>query len=391
MRKYLLPPWPQFSPEEVAAATEVLQSGKTNYWGGEHGRAFEAEFADYIGVQKAIALANGSIALELALRALGIDAGTEVIVSPRSFMASAACVVNVGAKPVFADVDIHTQNISAASVSAVLSPASKAIICVHLGGYPCHMEELQRLAQQHNLYLIEDCAQAHGAAINGRKVGSFGHLAAWSFCQDKIISCAGEGGMITTNDAELARRVWQLKDHGKDPDLVHQPHQGYGFRWLHQDFGSNARLTEVQAAIGRIQLSRLPTTIQLRTRNAELLSATCARHPAVRQVQLAPGAQPAWYRFYGFVDPSAWRPGHDRVSLLQAINAAGYPAFEGSCPEIYREQAFAAYGQPRLPGAASLGEQSLAFLAHANISLAQMQAYCRVVDQALQAHLLVRF
>ena len=382
--KQQIPSWPLFSGQEIAAAGAVLASGRTNYWAGEEGRSFEREFADFVGVRHAIALANGTLALEYALQALGLGAGDEVVVSPRSFVASAACVARVGATPVFADVDGYSQNISAATVAAELTPNTRAIVCVHLGGFPCAMLELQELARKHNLWLVEDCAQAHGASVAGRSVGSFGDVAAWSFCQDKIISCAGEGGMLTTDDQRLWRRVWQLKDHGKSPELTAEPHSGHSFRWLHESLGSNGRMTEMQAAIGRIQLVRLPSTLELRQRNAELLAAVCRRYSPIRLTELCPQAQPAWYRFYCFIPTTSFRPGHSRASLLAAINALGFPAFEGSCPEIYREAAFASYQVARQPAAARLGEQSLALLVHPNISLEQMQAYAATLDTCLQ-------
>ena len=379
-----LPQWPTFSAAEIETVSAILRSGRTNYWNGEHGKLFEQEFARFVCVRHAVALANGTLALEYALRALGVGAGDEVVVTPRSFMASVSSVVNVGAQPVFADIDGYTQNISARTIEPVLSARTRAIICVHLGGYPCAMPEIQALARAHNLALIEDCAQAHGARIDSRSVGSFSDIATWSFCQDKIISCAGEGGMLTTNDPQLWRLVWQQKDHGKSPELTQARHSGHSFRWLHETFGSNGRLTEIQAAIGRSQLQRLPETQNIRSRNAQLLARVCARYPAIQQCPVLAGTQAAWYRFYCFIPESAYKNGHDKASLLQLINAKGFPALEGSCPEIYREAAFAAQSPPTQPMAAQLGRESLALLCHQTIDLASMQAYAQALDESLQ-------
>ncbi|HAJ43977.1 MAG TPA: aminotransferase, partial [Alcanivorax sp.] len=251
------PPWPSYSEEEADAVRRVLLSNRVNYWTGEEGRHFEREFAAFTGTEHAVAVANGTLALDLALRGLDIGPGDEVIVPPRTYLATASAVVNAGARPVFADVDRDSQNLTAATVAAALTPATKAILCVHLGGWPCDMDALGALAEEYGLWLIEDCAQAHGATWKGRPVGGLGHVGCWSFCQDKIMTTGGEGGMVTTNDAALWSRMWSLKDHGKSWEAVYERDHPPGFRWLHESFGHNWRLTEMQAAIGRIQLQRM--------------------------------------------------------------------------------------------------------------------------------------
>ena len=251
-------PWPAFTQEEAEAVTKVLMSNRVNYWTGEECRKFEEEFSDYVGTQYSIALANGTIALEIALKALGIGCGDEVVVTSRTFFASAASIVNVGAKPIFADIDDTTQNINIDTIQTVLTKNTKVILCVHLAGWPCDMEQILELASRENLFVVEDCAQAHGAKYKGRSVGSFGHIGCWSFCQDKIISTGGEGGMVTTNDDKLWKTMWSLKDHGKSLENIQNSPTKFGFKWLHSSFGTNGRMTEMQAAIGRIQLKKLP-------------------------------------------------------------------------------------------------------------------------------------
>ena len=198
-------PWPSFTVEEADAARAVLLSNKVNYWTGTECRNFETEFAAWCGTAHAVALANGTLALDVALKALGIGPGDEVVVTPRTFMASISCVVTAGATPVFADVDPDSGNLTAATIAAVLTPRTRAVIVVHLAGWPCDMDPIMALADQHGLKVIEDCAQAHGARYKGRSVGCMGHVGAWSFCQDKIMTTGGEGGMVTTNDAEIGR------------------------------------------------------------------------------------------------------------------------------------------------------------------------------------------
>ena len=254
VRKHLFSPWPYFSQDEIDAVTRVLNSGRVNYWTGDEGRQFEAEFAAFVGCKHAVAVANGTVALELALEALGIGPGDEVVVTSRTFIASASCAVMRGATPVMADVDWDSQNITAETIRAVLSPRTRAIIAVHLAGWPCDMDPILEIAREHGLKVIEDCAQALGAVYKGRPVGSMGDVNAFSFCQDKILTTGGEGGMLTTNHTDLWSRAWAFKDHGKSYEAVYRRQHPPGYRWLHESFGTNWRLTEMQSAMGRVLL-----------------------------------------------------------------------------------------------------------------------------------------
>lgn len=375
-------PWPSFTEEEADAVRAVLLSNRVNYWTGEQCHEFEREFAAWSGCAHAIALANGTVALDVALRALGIGPGDEVVVTPRSFFASAACIVNAGAAPVFAEVDRDSQNITAESIRAVLTPRTRALLCVHLAGWPCDMAPIMALAEERGLKVIEDCAQAHGARYRGRSVGSLGHVGAWSFCQDKIISTGGEGGMLTTDDRALWARIWSLKDHGKSWEAVHARRHPPGFRWLHESFGGNGRLTEMQAALGRIQLRRLPDWHARRLANAERIW-RCARGlPGLRVPELPADIEHAAYKCYLFVEPQRLKDGWDRERILAEIVARGVPCFSGSCPELYLERAFE--GTPwrpaeRLPVARELGETSLMFLVHPTLSAAEIERTCTVL------------
>jgi dTDP-4-amino-4,6-dideoxygalactose transaminase len=353
--------WPRFEADEVAAVVEVLTSGRVNsLHHGAQCRAFEAAFAARCGMPHAIAMANGTVTLEVALKALGIGPGDEVVVTPRSFMASASAVVAVGATPVFADIDPDTQAITPDSVAAVLSARTRAVMPVHLCGWPADMPGFEALAARHGLKLIEDCAQAHGAAIDGREVGGFGDAASFSFCTDKIMSTGGEGGLLLLRDAEVHARAWSLKDHGKRLEPPQPP--GAAFRWLHDSFGSNLRLTEMQAAIGVMQLAKLDGWLAARAANAAALDAELAGAPALRRPWPGAGIRHAWYRYTAFVRPDRLRDGESRDSILARAHAEGLPCFSGSCPEIYREQAFVAAGlvpPAPLPVARALGETSL--------------------------------
>jgi len=380
------PPWPSHTPEEIEAATKVLASGSINYWTGQEGRSFESEFAATAGCAHAVALMNGSVALEGALRALEIGPGDEVVVTPRSFVASASAVVMVGARPVFADVDLESQNITAATIEAVLTPRTRAVIPVHLAGWPCEMDAITELARAHDLKVIEDCAQAHGAAYKGRPVGSLGDCAAWSFCQDKIITTGGEGGMVTANNRQIWDRVWYLKDHGRCYDTVYNTIHPPGFRWLVRTFGTNWRMTEMQAAIGRVQLGKLIEWVALRRRNAGILTQRLGSLPALRVPEPPTHVAHAYYKYYVFIRPDRLRPGWDRDRILRAILQAGYPGAEGVCREIYREKAFVDAGlapPERLPVAQDLGETSLMFLVHPPLGPEHMHLPADLVEKAM--------
>jgi dTDP-4-amino-4,6-dideoxygalactose transaminase len=382
-----LAPWPQFDAEQIDAATRVLASGMVNTWTGQETTAFEQEYAQWCGTPHAIAMANGSLALSAAYLAVGLGPGDELITTPRTFIATASSAVLLGTRPVFADVDAESGAITAATIAPLITPHTKAISVVHLGGWPADMPAILDLARVHGIAVIEDCAQAHGASIHGQSVGSFGDVAAWSFCQDKIVTTAGEGGMVTTSRADLWDVMWAFKDHGKTHETVYGRDHPPGFRWLHERFGSNFRLTELQSAIGRIQLQRLPEWTVARTRNALQLAEALAGCSAVR-VPLPPeGITHAWYKFYTFVNPEALAAGWSRDRILSEIAALGYPALSGSCSEIYLERCFQQAGlapAERLPVARELGHTSLMFLVHPTITPEQMATYTDVVRSVVK-------
>lgn len=380
-------PWPHYAEDERAAVQNVLASGRVNYWTGEETRRFEAEYAASCDTRHGIALANGTVALELALRVFGIGPGDEVITTPRTFIASASCVVLCGAVPVFADVDPESQNITAASIERRLSPRTRAIIVVHLGGWPCDMEPIMALARARGLIVIEDCAQANGASYRGKPVGGLGHAGAFSFCQDKIITTGGEGGMLTTSDEARWSQAWSFKDHGKSYDAVYRREHPPGFRWLHESFGTNWRMTEIQAAIGRRQLAKLPVWIDARTKNAARLRGALAGNEAVRVPQPPPHIKHAYYRFYLFVRPERLKPGWSRDRIVAQISDSGVPCFSGSCSEIYLEKAFQGTQlapAERLPVARELGETSIAMLVHPTLTESDVTRACDVLCRTIR-------
>jgi dTDP-4-amino-4,6-dideoxygalactose transaminase len=365
VRSAPLPPWPYFEAEEIEAVERVLRSGKVNYWTGDEGRQFEKEYAEYIGTKHAVAVANGTVGLELALYALGIGHGDEVITTGRTFIASASCVAMRGAKPVIADIDRDSQNITAEAIAAAITPRTKAIIAVHLAGWPCEMDPILDLARSHGLKVIEDCAQANGARYKDRPVGSMGDINSFSFCQDKIITTGGEGGLITTNSEELWERAWSFKDHGKSYDAVYRRQHGPGFRWLHEQFGTNWRLTEMQSAIGRVWLRKLDAQVATRRHHAARLTAAFSEIAGLRTTVPPADIYHSYYKYYAFLRPERLRPGWTRDRVETTVQAEGVPCFAGSCSEIYLEKAFDGIRpQDRLPVARELGETSLMFLVH---------------------------
>ena len=364
------PPWPSFSEEEADAVHAVLKSNKVNYWTGSETRQFEKDFAFFAGVRYAIALANGTVAIDLALMALGVGVGDEVIVTPRTFIASASCVVTAGAIPVFADVDRNSQSISAETIAKVITPRTRAIVVVHLAGMPADMDPIMSLANKHSIKVIEDCAQAHGASYKGRSVGSIGHVGAWSFCQDKIISTGGEGGMVTTNDKGLWSSMWSYKDHGKSWQAVYDRKHPPGFRWLHENFGTNWRMSEMQGVLGKIQTARMPGWQASRLANAYRIWGACKNIDWLRVSEIPEHSVHAAYKAYVFVKPEKLPAGWGRDAVLDALLEQGIPVFSGSCPEVYLEKAFKDAGlgpAERLPVAKELGETSLMFLVHPSL------------------------
>lgn len=379
-------PWPSFTPEEVDAVAATLASNRVNYWTGDRCREFERRFAEWSGVNHAVALANGTLALDVALKALGIGFGDEVVTTPRSFLASASCIVTAGAIPVFADVDPDSQNITAATIEAVLTPATKAVICVHLGGMPCDMDPIMELAERRGLKVIEDCAQAHGARYGGRMVGSIGHVGAWSFCQDKIMTTGGEGGMVTTDDPDLWSAMWSYKDHGKSWEGVYERPHPPGPRLVHDSFGTNWRMLEMQAVLGLIQLGRMSEWTRRRTEIADALAETCRAHDLLRVPAIPERSTHAWYRFYAFVRPEGLAPGWTRDRIIETISGMGVPCLHGSASEIYLERAFDDTGwRPlqRLPSARALGETSICFLTHPTLTDDEVRLTCGAIDRVM--------
>lgn len=377
-------PWPYFEHDEINAAVEVLRSGKVNQWTGNQVNKFEEEFSNYLGVNHSIALANGSLALDLALRAYDIGPGDEVIVTPRSFVASANCVVLRGAVPVFVDVDPISQNITIKNIEEAVTEKTRAVIAVNLSGWPCELDTIKHFCKSNNIYLIEDCAQAHGSAYKNQKTGTFGDCAIFSFCQDKIMTTGGEGGMFVTNHEGLRDKIWSFKDHGKNLKtslaLNHPP----GFRWLIDNAGTNCRMTEMQAAIGRVMLKKLDNWVDIRRSYAAYLNESLGNVQGLRCTVPDDSTYHSYYKYYVFIKSDELKNSWNRDEIIEYMQNKGVPCNTGICPEIYRENVFKKYNyklicskandnDPFLPVARELGETSIMLLVHPTLDFKSIE------------------
>lgn len=390
--------WPHFSQEEANKAKDILLSNKVNYWTGEECRKFEEEFAEYVNCKYAVATSNGTTALDLAFQAMNLEAGSEVLVTSRTFLASVSSIINAGLVPKFIDVSRNTQNIDVLKLENEITKKTKAILCVHLAGWPCDMDEIMSIANLHNLFVIEDCAQAHGAKYKGRSLGSIGHIGCWSFCQDKIMTTAGEGGMVTTNNKDYWNKMWSYKDHGKSYDAVYNTNHKPGFKWIHHSLGTNWRMTEIQGAIGRIQLKKIDDWSATRNKYLSKIWKTCSKIDALRVPKFkclsCSGCNKdnscihGAYKCYVFLDNSKIQPELSRLDIIDQINSAGVPCFVGSCSEVYLEKAFESLEcrpKYRLPVAKELGETALMFLIHPSLTNQDINYTCKVIKDTFEA------
>ena len=380
-------PWPSFTKEEVDAVSKVLLSNKVNYWTGSICREFEQDFSDWCKVKYSVALANGTLALDSAFKAINLRNGDEVIVTSRTYIASVSSIVNSGALPVFIDVDLDSQNINPNFIRSSITKNTKAIVCVHLAGWPCEMDEIMEIANEHNLFVIEDCSQAHGAKYKEKPVGSIGHIGCWSFCQDKIMSTGGEGGMVTTNSESLWNKMWSYKDHGKSYKSTSQTAPSDAFRYIHESFGTNWRMTEMQAVIGQIQLKRMSVWHTKRLKNANRIWDEARKCKGLRAPIIHDYIEHAAYKCYVFVEPSLLRADWTRERIIEEIKLLGVPCYSGSCSEVYLEKAFTDSGiMPKvsLLNAKKLGEESLMFLVHPTLNNNEIQKTCDVIKAVMK-------
>jgi len=345
--------WPQFDEKAIQAVETVLRSGKVNYWTGPHGMEFERKFAEWQGSHYAISASNGTAALHIALSALGIGPGDEVIVPSYTFIASSFSIVQAGAIPRFADVNIDDHCISIESAEKLVNKRTKAIMPVHLYGNVCDMDPILDFAKEHNLFVIEDNAEAFGGMYKGKKTGTLGHMAACSFCQNKTFTTGGEGGMVTTDDEELAWLARSFRDHGYDvKQRLSLLELEQKLPYIHNTVGWNYRMTEMQSAIGLAELERMDTwNMPRRRRNAQIIIDSIKDLPAVLHTPIdTEQRRNGWYVMAFSLDIE--NMSCDIAKFVAACGAEGAPCWKVFWPQCHTEKAFRehnAFGKSGFP------------------------------------------
>ena len=379
--------WPFFSKGEIKAVRKILESNKVNYLFGDEGDRFEKNFAKFSDSKYALAVANGTLALDLCMRSIGISKNDEVIVTGRTFIASASCISILGGTPVFVDVDLNSQNINVELIKRAITKKTKAIICVHFAGFPCDMPEIMKMAKKNSLFVIEDCAQAHGAKINNRSVGSFGDINAWSFCNDKIMTTGGEGGMVTTNNKNLYNWICSFNNHGKDLRKYYAISKKAinTFPLIHDSLGLNYRLTEMQSAIGNFQLNKMQSWIRIRNRNAEIIIKKLKDLDLIVTPNIDKKFSHAFYKLYLTIDPNYLKPKKNRGSILKELNKRGVMASFGSSGRVFAEKAFHKFKTvpPGLPNSSFLEENSIMIQVHPTITKNEISNTASIIHKVL--------
>tara|TARA_B100000795_G_scaffold263833_1_gene243518 strand:+ start:742 stop:1899 length:1158 start_codon:yes stop_codon:yes gene_type:complete len=353
--------WPNFNKNLISKVSKILSSGEINYSNGPYGEKFEKEFSKFVGNGYSVAICNGTAALEVAIKSLRLPKNSEIIVTARSFFSSAACIVNTGHIPIFADVNLLTQNISLDDIKKKISKRTKAIICVHLAGLPCNIYDIKKLANKNKIKIIEDCSQAHGASINNKQVGSFGDVSTWSFCNDKIISTLGEGGMISTNKKKIYDFCKVYINHGS---TLQNKKSSEKFLYNKDYFGTNLRITEIQSVAGLEQLKNLRKIQTKREKMSKSYFHIISKYQNYIYSHFpSTNIKCAWYRFYFFLKTDVKNYQKIRFKIIADLKKDNVKCFTGSCPEIYLEKSFKKLGNfkvTRLKNCKTLGETSVA-------------------------------
>lgn len=371
--------WPNYDVNILTKITTLLQSGKTNYLVGKEGLLFEKNFSKFYKIKYANAVANASLGLELSLLSLNLNKGDEVIVTPRSYHSSVSCVIRAGLTPVFADIDRQTMNICPKSIRKNISKKTKAIICVHLYGMPCKMNDIIKLSKEYKIKVIEDCSQAHGSKIGRKYVGSFGDISVFSYCQDKIISTGGEGGMIATNNKKLNDKIWSLKEIGKNKDkFIKINSLSNNFPYVHDTIGTNARITEIQSCIGNYQLKKLKNYIRVRNENAKIFFNKLKNCKYLIIPNHNSQIIHSYYRYTVIINNKKL----SRSILMKNLKKKGVTCTVGGCPTIYNERYFVKnfnINKKNYPNAEYLKNRTLSFLVDQTINKKDIKKVCSIL------------
>lgn len=381
----MYPKWPTYSSSEIKKVKEILNSGKVNYWTGDNCNNFENKFAKHFNKKFGISVATGSIALDLAIKSLNLKKNDQVLVTPRSYIASASCVISQNLMPIFVDIDLNSQNILYEDLKKKITRNTKAIILVHLAGYPCDMDKIVKICKKYKIKIIEDCSQAHGAKYNSKFVGSFGDIAIWSFCNDKIMSTGGEGGMLLTNNYQYYKKIFALKDCGKNIDKIKKNTFKPKFQWIHDSIGNNFRMTEMQAAIGIIQLRNLNKWVKKRNSFSLKINKVLSKFSYIRTTKIPSNIFHSFYRCYFFLNKKIIKNKFTREALIKTLKKYNIDCNVGSCPEIYLEGAFKKIKNvKRLKNAKILGETSVALFVNHNFNKIHETKYLNNLNKVLK-------
>ena len=401
------PMWPSFSEKTIKMVAEPLKTGRVNYWTGEIGVKFEKAWAEYNGAKYCITTTNGTSALHTAVAALGIGPGDEVICPSYSFIASSFCILQAGALPVFADTD-ETHTIDPNDIEDKINERTKAILVVHLYGVVCNMGPIMEIARKHNLYVIEDCAQAHGGEYKGKKVGTIGDVGCFSFCQSKHFTTGGEGGAVITNNEDLYWECMSFRDHGYDvKERLRLLELEKKLMYIHRRVGFNYRMTEMQSLIGLCELERFETwNLPNRRRNGRFLIDALKDHPLVLYPPLDTEERKNAFWWAPFVIDT------DRLKVpmkqfIAAIEAEGVPVYGVLWPEMYREKAYTervGFGRLNYPfndpnarfidytkveckKAKWLSDRTISFFTHPVYEIKHMEKYVEAFNKVAKAYM----
>lgn len=357
--------WPSYSLKEANDVKQAIIKSNLNYWTGKETLKFEKKFSNFFGLKYALAISNASTGLDIAIKALNIQKNDEVIVSPKSYYSSVSCIIKNKAKPIFIDVNLNSHCFDENKIEEKITNKTKLILCVHLGGFPCNMKKIKKIAKKYNLFILEDCSQAHGAMIGNKFVGTFGDISVWSFCNDKIIS-TGEGGVISSNKKKLFKKIWSLKENGRDYDAVYSKKHKFGYKWIHNHLGYNYRMTEMQAILGLNQLNKLNKNISIRNYFYQQIIKNYENFEAVKFQKIPKSYTNSFYRLYAIVNLNFIKSEWDRDRLIKYLNKIGIDCNVGSCSELYKEKGIKKYFKNNhiLPNAEILSKNSIAFNIH---------------------------
>ena len=375
--------WPKFTDKEINLVKKILKSGKINQWTGNYNKLFSNAFKKSVRQKYAIPICNGSLALDLAVRSLNLKPFSQILVTSRSFVATAKCITNNHHHPIFLDESSEYSGICLKDLKKKFNKKVKAIICAHIGGYPNKIDEIKSFAKEKNIFLIEDCSQSHGGNYKNKPLGSFSDISVWSFCQDKIISTGGEGGMITTNNKKIYEYCNQFKDHGKNFNKMNNKKYKYSFKYLHDFNGTNLRLTEIQCAMGLIQLSNLKKNLITRRKFVKELLLVLQNYKYIKIMPYSKINDCSWYRLYFTINFKKIKK--TREEVLALLNSNRITSNSGTCCELYKEKIFKNFKTTEKKYCNYLAKNSIALVIHPFLNKKEIIFFKKKIIKVLES------